>query len=102
MVYYLLSFEQVSDEWIEKYDIAEGNFDNIKTCRYDVPTVTSIGRVYQNLIADVLQLYENVVDAIKKVYDSFISDEIANYNSSVYYSNPDYLKCSFEAGMLLD
>ena len=101
-VNHCLSFEQVSDEWIEKYDIAEGNFDNIKTCRYNVPTVTSIGRVYQNLIADVLQLYENVVEAIKKVYNSFISDEISNYNSSVYYSNPDYLKCSFEAGMLLD
>ena len=41
-------------------------------------------------------------EAIKKVYSSFISDEIANYNSSVYYSNPDYIKCSYEAGYLLD
>ena len=28
--------------------------------------------------------------------------EISNFNSNVYYSNPDYIKCSYEAGMLLD
>ena len=101
-VNHCLSFEQVSDEWIEEYEIPEGNFDNITTCRYEVPTVTSIGRVFQTLISDVEGLYQNIIEAIKKVYSSFISDEIANYNSSVYYSNPDYIKCSYEAGYLLD
>ena len=101
-VNHCLSFEQVCDEWIEDYGIQNGNFDNITTCRYNVPTVTSIGRVYQTLIMDVMQLYGSLAEAIKKVYNSFISDEIANYNSSVYYSNPDYLKCSYEAGRLLD
>ena len=101
-VNHCLSFEQVCDEWIEEYGITEGNFDNITTCRYNVPTVTSIGRVYQTLILNVMGLYENVVEAIKKVYSSFISEEISNYNSSVYYSNPDYIKCSYEAGTLLD
>lgn len=101
-VNHCLSFEQVSDEWIEDYGIEEGNFDNITTCRYDVPSVTAIGRVYQTLISDVMELYENVVEAIKKVYGSFISDEISDFNSNVYYSNPDYIKCSYEAGMLLD
>ena len=101
-VNHCLSFEQVSDEWIEEYEIPEGNFDNITTCRYEVPTVTSIGRVFQTLISDVEGPYQNIIEAIKKVYSSFISDEIANYNSSVYYSNPDYIKCSYEAGYLLD
>ena len=45
---------------------------------------------------------ENVIEAIKTVYSSFISEEISNFNSNVYYSNPDYIKCSYEAGMLLD
>ena len=49
-----------------------------------------------------MDLYENVIEAIKKVYSSFISEEISNFNSNVYYSNPDYLKFSYEAGMLLD
>ena len=101
-VNHCLSFEQVCDEWIEEYGIQNGNFDNITTCRYTVPTVTAIGRVYQTLIMDVMQLYGSVAETIKKVYNSFISDEISNYNSSVYYSNPDYLRCSYEAGMLLD
>ncbi len=101
-VNHCLSFEQVCDEWIEDYGIPTGNFDNITTCRYNVPTVTSIGRVYQTLIMDVMQLYGSLTETIKKVYNSFISDEISNYNSSVYYSSPDYLKCSYEAGTLLD
>ena len=49
-----------------------------------------------------MELYENVIEAIKTVYSSFISEEISNFNSNVYYSNPDYIKCSYEAGMLLD
>ena len=101
-VNHFLSFEQVCDEWIEEYGISEGNFDNIATCRYTVPSVTSIGRVYQTLILEVMELYESVVEAIKKVYSSFISEEISDFNSNVYYSNPDYIKCSYEAGMLLD
>ena len=101
-VNHCLSFEQVCDEWIEEYGIADGTFDNITTCKYEVPSVTSIGRVYQTLIVDVMGLYENIIEAIKKVYSSFISDEISNFNSSVYYSNPDYIRCSYEAGMLLD
>lgn len=101
-VNHCLSFEQVCDEWIEEYGIEEGEFDNVAACRYSVPTVTSIGRVYQTLILDVMGLYENVIEAIKKVFGSFISDEISNFNSNVYYSNPDYIKCSYEAGMLLD
>ena len=101
-VNHCLSFEQVCDEWIEEFGITQGNFDNITTCKYTVPAVTSIGRVYQTLILDVMKLYDNIIEAIKKVYSSFISEEISNYNSSVYYSNPDYIRCSYEAGMLLD
>ena len=44
-----LSFEQVADEWIEDYGIPNGNYDNISKCKYEVPTVTAIGRVYQTL-----------------------------------------------------
>ena len=42
-VNHCLSFEQVCDEWIEEYEIPEGSFDNITTCKYEVPTVTAIG-----------------------------------------------------------
>ena len=79
-----------------------GQFDNVSSCKYKVPTVMDIGRVYQTLIMDVEKSYKNIIEAIKAVYFSFISNEISDFNSSVYYSNPDYLRCSYEAGKLLD
>ncbi len=100
-VNHCLSFEQVCDEWIEAFHITEGDFDNISACRYKVPSVTSIGRVYQRLILATNTDESHMIQHIRKVYDSFISDEIADYNTSMYYSNPDYIKCSYEAGELL-
>ena len=32
-----------------------------------------------------------IVDALIKVYSSFISSKIDDYNSSVYYENPNYI-----------
>lgn len=96
-----LSFEQVSDEWQLKYKINESNFDNIKTCKYNVPSYTSIGKVYQRLILDVSNK-DNIIKNIRNVYASFISDEISNFNSNVYYSNPSYILESYLNGSLLN
>ncbi len=98
-VNHCLSFEQVCDEWIEDYKIKDGTFDNVTACKYTVPSVTAIGRVYQRLIFDVMK--EDLIYTIRKVYNSFISDEISDFNSSLYYSNPDYLRCSYEEGIVL-
>lgn len=98
-VNHCLSFEQVCDEWIEDYKIKDGTFDNVAACKYTVPSVTAIGRVYQRLIFDVMK--EDLISTIRKVYNSFISDEISDFNSSLYYSNPDYLRCSYEEGIVL-
>lgn len=101
-VNHCLSFEQVSDEWIEEYDIQKGKFDNIAMCKYAAPTATSIGRIYQRLILDNVEDYPNIIETIRAVFNSFISDEISDFNSNVYYSNPDYLKWSYKEGRLLD
>lgn len=100
-VNHCLSFEQICDEWVEKFHIQNGKFENISECKYNVPTETSIGRVYQTLISNVCESDEELISTIRRVYNSFISDEISNFNSNVYYSNPDYIKCSYEAGELL-
>lgn len=39
--------------------------------------------------------------AMIDVFSSFISDEISDFNSNIYYSNPDYIKCSYLEGKLL-
>ncbi len=99
-VNHCLSFEQVSDEWIEKYNIQEGTFDTVTTCKYDVPSVTAIGRLYQRLILSTMK-DKQAEKAITDVFSSFISDAVSNFNSNVYYSSPDYLKCSYNENMLL-
>lgn len=99
-VNHCLSYEQVSDEWIEQYGIVEGDYNNVKECKYTVPSVNAIGRVYQQLVIETMEVNEEA-QAIIDVFSSFISDEISNFNSNVYYSSPDYLKCSYEEGFLL-
>lgn len=99
-VNHCLSFEQVADEWIEQYKIPNGNFDTISNCRYTIPSVTAIGRVYQQLVVATAEKNEEA-QAIIDVFSSFISDEISNFNSSLYYSNPDYLRYSYQEGSLL-
>lgn len=41
------------------------------------------------------------VDALIEVYNSFISSKIDDYNSSVYYENPNYIfECYKEQKMI--
>ena len=101
-VNHCLSFDQVCDEWIEKYKIENGSYDSINECKYTVPSYTSIGKVYQRLVLDTLDSDDKLISTIRKVFNSFIIDDITFFNSNIYYSNPDYLKCSYQEGKLLD
>lgn len=96
-----LSFDQVSDELIGYFNIKNGKFDSVGMCRYAVPSYLAIGKVYQRLILDVRKDDENIINILYSVFTSFISDEISDFNSSVYYSNPQYLKWSYLEGELL-
>lgn len=100
-VNHCLSFDEVVDEIIEYYQITIGDFDSISNCKYSIPSVQSIGKVYSRLISNTMLESDNIIDSIVKVFKSFISDEISDFNSSVYYSNPDYLKYSYLEGKLL-
>lgn len=99
-VNHCLSYEQVADEWIERYKIESGEFDTIQKCRYKIPSTNAIGRVYQQLVLETARENEEA-QAVIDVFSSFLSDEISDFNTNVYYSNPDYLRCSYEAGVLL-
>ena len=99
-VNHCLSFEQVSDELIEDYGIKNGDFDTVKECKYEVTSVTSIGMLYQELVLSTMK-EEDASQGIIDVFSSFITDEISDFNSSVYYTNPDYLRCSYLSGEML-
>ena len=89
---------RVSEDFIKEAEIATGTFDNVKECQYSIPSHWDIGKVYKRLIKSVAE-YEkiDVIDALIKVYNSFLSDKIDDYNSSMYYENPSYLlECYLE------
>ena len=100
-VNHCLSFEQVSDEVIERYKIPEGDFDTITECRYEVPSFMDIGKLYSILMEDCAEP-EREVDELIKIFSSFISDKISDFQTDIYYQNPSYLECSYRAGYLLD
>lgn len=100
-VNHCLSFEQVSDEVIEYYKIKNGNFDTISECKYSVPSYLDIGKLYSIMIEDCAGSGQEL-EVLIKIFDSFISDEISDFNTDLYYQNPSYLECSYQAGKLLD
>ena len=99
-VNHCLSFEQVCDEVVEVYKIKEGKFDTISECQYDVPSFLDIGKLYSIMIEDCAKEGKEVHELIK-IFTSFISDEISDFNTDLYYQNPDYIECSYKEGQLL-
>lgn len=100
-VNHCLSFEQVSDEVICDYKIKQGDFDTISGCKYPVPSYLDIGKLYSIMIEDCAKQGEEVGELIR-IFSSFISDEISDFNTDLYYQNPDYLEWSYREGKLLD
>ena len=101
-IYHCDNIDRVSDDFIEEADITPGTFDNEGECKYSIPSHWDIGKVYKRLIKQAAQSEKiGIIDALIKVYNSFISDKIDDYNSSVYYENPSYIfECYIENKML--
>ncbi len=101
-VYHCDNIDSVSDEFIEESNILPGKFDNVADCTYAVPSNWDIGKVYKRLIKMVAKDEKTeIIDALIEVYNSFISSQIDDYNSSVYYENPNYIfECYKEKKML--
>ena len=101
-VYHCDNIDSVSEEFIGKCNIQEGKFDNVGECKYAIPTYWDIGKVYKRLIKKVSESEGvPVIDALIKVYNSFISEKIDDYNSSVYYENPSYIFESYRENKML-
>lgn len=96
-----LSFEQVSDEVISQYKIVPGSFDTITDCKYTVPGYMDIGKLYSIMIEDCATPGDELKE-LMNIFTSFISDEISNFQTDLYYQSPSYLECSYRAGYLLE
>ena len=91
-VYHCDNIDSVSNYFIDDANIHMGEFDNLSDCGYAVPSHWDIGKVYKRLIKMVAQDEKiGTIDALIEVYSSFISSKIDDYNSSVYYENPNYI-----------
>lgn len=91
-VYHCDNIDSVIAYFIDEANIFPGGFDNLADCGYSVPSYWDIGKVYKRLIKMVAENEKiETVDALIEVYNSFISSKIDDYNSSVYYENPNYI-----------
>ena len=50
-----------------------------------------LGRIYQRLIIMVNNKEEEYIDTLLEVLSSWIIEKIDNYNSSMYFENPEYI-----------
>ena len=100
-VYHSENIEEIAEEFIEKAEIKNGNYDITMNCEYRIPSFWEIGRVYQRLIVKVAQSEEKYIDTLIDVLESWIIEKIDNYNSSMYYESPEYIYACYEEGKVL-
>ena len=91
--------EKTADDFIVMCEIPEGSFDNVVSCKYEVPDYWAIGEVYERLIEDVCD--DDVIAKLIEVYNSWIDREISNYNSDLFYQPRDYLRECYLVGKIL-
>ena len=101
-VYHCDNIDRVCEDFVEESRIPTGTFDNVAECGYSIPSHWDIAKVYKRLIKQVAQQEKiSVIEALIKVYNSFLSEKIDDYNSSLYYENPSYLfECYLENKVL--
>lgn len=98
-IYHSDNIDRVCQDFVEEKQIAEGEFDNVASCEYAVPSHWDIGKVYKRLILMAVDNEPgNVIDTLLKVYGSKVSDLIEDYNSSFYYENPQTIYETYRCG----
>lgn len=100
-VYHCENIDKVADEFIEKANIENGTYDIISTCKYNVPSYWDIGKVYKRLIIMVNNNEEQYIQTLINILSSWIIEKIDNYNSSMYYENPEYIYGCYIEGKVL-
>ena len=96
--------EKISDEVIEMKSLTNGVFDNVVSCRYEVPDYWTIGEVYERLIEDICGENESIdciMDTLWQVYNSWISKAISNYNTDFFYQSRQYIYECWKAGEII-
>ena len=96
--------EKIANEIIEMKSLTNGSFDNIASCRYEVPDYWTIGEVYERLIEDICGDNESIdfiTETLWNVYNSWISKAISNYNTDFFYQSRQYIYECWKAGEII-
>lgn len=99
-VFHCEPIEKVADDFITRNHIQKGIFDNVSKCKYNVPSYWEIGEVFERLIEDNYEKDE-VFNGIREVYSSWITTEILNFNSDLYYQPREYLSECYKRGEIV-
>lgn len=99
-VFHCEPIEKTADDFITNLNIPEGSFDNVASCRYNVPDYWTIGEVYERLIEDISDDEEHVVSKLVEVYTSWIDGVISNYNTDFYYQSREYIRECYRQGKI--
>lgn len=99
-VFHCEPIEKVAYDFIQKAEISDGNYDNLSKCKYAIPDYWDIGEVFARLIEDCYK-EEDIIKGIKEVYESWMAENILNFNSDLYYQSREYLAVCYKEGKLL-
>ena len=99
-VFHCEPIEKVADDFIRRNQIPTGEFDNVSSCKYDVPYYWEIGEVFERLIEDNYEENE-VFDGIREVYASWLAEKILNFNSDLYYQSREYIAECYKQGEII-
>ena len=103
----------IIDEFIEDFNITSGNTDNIINCRFSIPSCSAMGKIYMRLILNSLPIechwkayitnpHPNlVIDHLIKIYNSWISEIIDNYNTTMFTESAEYIYDCYVAKTIL-
>lgn len=93
------NIDEVTERLICQYHITEGDFDNITSCEYKVPTHWDMGKVYQRLIQMV---GGEPIQTLSTIYNSWLAEKLDNYNIAVYFMSPEYIFECYKANEILE
>ena len=98
-VFHCEPIEKTANDFITSLNIPKKTFDNVASCRYNVPDYWTIGEVYERLIEDISgDGAEHTVERLMEVYTSWINDAISNYNTDFYYQPREYIRICYQEG----
>lgn len=102
-VYHCENLDKTTEEFVTQSNIEIGDYDYNADSRYRVPNVHEMGRVYERLILSVSNARnQDFISVLFEVFNSWIVEKIDDYNSSMYYSNPDYIFRCYQEGKMIE